>query len=367
MAISWGWIQGTAGDIPSYTAQSDRLVLAALHDEGIVRGCKATAGDPARTVIVGFGNFAVTGDDQANQGLYVGTVTVAETVSIPAAPGSGTQHHLVCFKVQDLAAGGPAGNDIVLTVTSGTVGGGVPAVPASAIPVCSVSMTAGQNSVTTAQITDQRVFAETKSAVGTIKLWYGPSTRIPTGWRCLTTTGTPQTIGLFSSFPELADLLGVTSGNIVVADVRGRALVAVNPSDGDFDVVGDLSGSKTTVLTTAHLPVHAHDMTHTHGTGTVAISDPGHAHPEQGRTAGAHLANQWHQRNGAAGSNYDYQAASVRWDSVQYPATASTTTGITATCNVPTFSGNTGNGPGTSTAVPIVQPSVALHVLIRVS
>lgn len=386
MTITWGWIQGTAGDIPAYTAQNDRQVLAALHDEGVVRGCKATAGDPARTVIIGTGQFAITGDDQPMQGLYIGTVTVAETVAIAAAPASGTRQDLVYLKVQDLGAGGPAGNDIVPLVVQGTVGGGVPALPASGIAICSVSMTAGQSSVTTAQITDQRVFAETKSAVGTIKLWYGPPTRIPVGWRCLTVVGTPQTIGAFGSFPDLADLLGVTSGNITVADVRGRAMVAVNPADGTLDVVGDLTGASTSVIAAGHLPAHSHTIDHDHPTVTTGFVSNDHSHAVSLTSGGSsqevvqrlpsytgnYIAGLDSNNDGTIDNTTNSNGMAVQNGGTGHTHVVSGNTGgisanHTHSVDLPMTSGlNSGNGPGSSTGLPIIQPSAALHVLIRV-
>jgi len=87
MAIRWNWIQGSVGDIPVYSAQNDRDVIAAMWDEGVIRGMPCTGGTPARTVIVGAGQCVVQGDDAGNIGQqYVVTSTATQTAAIAAAP-----------------------------------------------------------------------------------------------------------------------------------------------------------------------------------------------------------------------------------------------------------------------------------------
>lgn len=272
MTIEFNWLQGTSGDVPTYTAKNDRNLLTALFDEGILRGITVTPGSPSRTVILGVGQAVIVGDDVGNLGQpYLATITAAETVNIPAAPGSGTRYDLVGLRVRDLAAGGTAGNDIVADVVSGTVGGGVPATPNSFFPICTVQISAGETAVTAGMVTDIRTWSEPKQAVGTVKLWYGNAARVPYGWRLLTDAGAPNVIGTYSSYPDLAAMLGVTTGSITVADVRGRVPVAIDPSDASWDVLGETGGAKTVAITGAETGAHTHPIDHDHGSTMVKI------------------------------------------------------------------------------------------------
>ena len=147
------------------------------------------------------------------------------------------------------------------------------------------------------------------------------------------------------------------------------------------DTLGANGGSNNVTLTTAELPQHAHDTdSHSHG-NTFTLSDAGHSHsvtesnhshsitdvnhshPEQGRTTNTQLANHYVQRQSGSGSNWDFYSGSTnQFDSVQYPATASASTGITGTNgattglsvnNQPTsgvsLSGGVSNGGGNPT------------------
>lgn len=73
-------------------------------------------------------------------------------------------------------------------------------------------------------------------------------------------------------FPALFAIVPayLKSGNsIVLPDTRGRVLVGYNPSDPDFDEVGDTGGSKTVSLTEAELASHGH------GSGSLSAAGSG--------------------------------------------------------------------------------------------
>jgi len=110
--------------------------------------------------------------------------------------------------------------------------------------------------------------------IGTIVDYIG--TTAPTGWAVLdgsTITG-GQTL-----YPALWAILPASfksGANIVLPDTRGRVAVGRNPSDTDFDNVGDTGGAKTVTLTTAQMPSHRHTQdAHGHG-----ITDPNHTHSQ---------------------------------------------------------------------------------------
>lgn len=92
--------------------------------------------------------------------------------------------------------------------------------------------------------------------VGTIVDYIG--TTAPTGWAIMdgSTITNGQTL-----YPALWAILplGFKFGtSIILPDTRGRVTVGRNPSDTDFDTIGELRGSKTVTLTTAQMPSHNH-------------------------------------------------------------------------------------------------------------
>ncbi len=116
---------------------------------------------------------------------------------------------------------------------------------------------------------------------GTIVMWSGNPNNIPSGWKiCDGTNGTP--------------------------DLRGRFIVGYNPSNPDYDAIGDIGGAATVALTTAQLPAHSHyvDLTtnttgaHTHSytiggsTTRTGSSDPQvrttHSNTANTSSAGSH-------------------------------------------------------------------------------
>ena len=102
--------------------------------------------------------------------------------------------------------------------------------------------------------------------VGTIVDYIG--TTAPSGWAVLdgSTITNGQTL-----YPTLWAVLPSTfkSGtSIVLPDTRGRVAVGRNPSDTDFDNVGDTGGAKTVTLTSAEMPSHNHTQNaHGHALG----------------------------------------------------------------------------------------------------
>jgi len=93
-------------------------------------------------------------------------------------------------------------------------------------------------------------------------------TTAPTGWAIMdgSTIVNGQTLypALWAVLP-----LGFKFGSsIILPDTRGRVTVGRNPSDADFDNVGDLGGAKTVTLTTAEIPSHNHTQNaHGHSLG----------------------------------------------------------------------------------------------------
>lgn len=165
------------------------------------------------------------------------------------------------------------------------------------------------------------------------------------GWALMGTTVT-NAQNNYQALWAIAPASWRSGSNLVLPSMANRYLSGKSSTD----TLGANGGSNDVTLTTAELPQHAHNTdSHSHG-NTFALSDAGHSHtvtesnhshsitdvnhshPEQGRTSGQVLANHYVQRQGGTGSNWDfYSGSTVKIDSVQYPATASASTGITGT------------------------------------
>jgi microcystin-dependent protein len=102
--------------------------------------------------------------------------------------------------------------------------------------------------------------------VGMIADYIG--TTAPSGWAVMdgsTITG-GQT--LYPSLWAVLPSAFKSGADIVLPDTRGRVSVGRNPSDADFDNVGDTGGAKTVTLTTAQMPSHNHTQNaHGHSLG----------------------------------------------------------------------------------------------------
>lgn len=94
--------------------------------------------------------------------------------------------------------------------------------------------------------------------VGTIVDYIG--TTAPSGWAILdgSTIANAQTL-----YPDLWAIIpsSFKSGtSIVLPDTRGRVAVGLNPSDADFNQIGDSGGTKNHTLSIAEMPTHSHTM-----------------------------------------------------------------------------------------------------------
>jgi hypothetical protein len=155
-----------------YTAQDDRasLLSAVFSREGVLDvdagQLKVTqrAAGANFSVDIAAGRAAIVGDDVSDQGTYVVTNTATVNLATPVAPGSGTRVHRVIARVKDkLHNGSWTTYEWTLEILQDT-GSGTPATPASAISLATISITAGQASVTTTpHIADTR----TPASVGT--------------------------------------------------------------------------------------------------------------------------------------------------------------------------------------------------------
>ncbi len=166
-------MQAVTGDpaIP-FTAQQQRGMIDALSPQsGIVRKNDLLVGPRAAganfTVDVAAGQCAIKGTSVAGQGTYLCRSTAVENVAITAAPASGSRTDLIVARVFDRQVDGGTEYAWRPLPVTGTVGAGLPTVPASSIVLAEVVVTSTTTAITAAELTDRREL----SGLGDVPLW----------------------------------------------------------------------------------------------------------------------------------------------------------------------------------------------------
>jgi hypothetical protein len=157
------YLSATGGDATfSYSAQDDRTLIDALvFGSGVSWNNDLAVSQRAAganfSVDVAAGHCVIPGTSVADQGKYVCQNTATLNVVITGAPGSGTRYDLIYAQVRDKAADGGSNYDFTIASLTGTVGSGLPATPANAIPLAQVGpIVSSTASITSALITNLR-------------------------------------------------------------------------------------------------------------------------------------------------------------------------------------------------------------------
>lgn len=200
------FMQAGSGDAAiNYSAQDFRKIVQALTG-GQERPLTPTAFQvaaqptPNFTVSVGAGQAVVQGDNITDQGYYLCSSTAADTLTVPAAPATGSRTHRIVLQVRDKLHGAYtdyAWESVLLPDT----GAGTPSIPASALPLARVTVAAGQASVTNANIADDRPLSIDLTSLGAGFQTYTPvitsSTTNPNLGTGATAIGTYSVLGLW--------------------------------------------------------------------------------------------------------------------------------------------------------------------------
>lgn len=142
-----------------------------------------------------------------------------------------------------------------------------------------------------------------------------------------------------------------SGSSIVFPDSRGRVSTGYDPSQTEFDAIGEVGGSKSHTLTQAQLP--AASITIDPPNTAVAIVDPQHTHTLM-RPPGS---TQHYYTTGAQAYSELHDSSDTGLDYIGYAAT-----GITASVNIAAFqSGNLGSGG----SHPILQPYIVFMKIIK--
>lgn len=131
---------------------------------------------------------------------------------------------------------------------------------------------------------------------------------------------------------------GAQLGGTWVAWGSGRVPVGVDPGQTEFDSPEETGGSKTVTVTVANLPPHSHTINHDHTTPNL-----GFRYTATTATGGANA---------------------LRVTDIDGVAGGGGSQGI-ATIDIPSYSGNSGNGSGTSTPITTLQPYITCYMWKR--
>lgn len=148
-----------------YSARVTRQFIDMIGTEGVAGASdlevSERAAGAAMSVEVAPGRAFIIGDDQANQGSYLVANESVLSLPVEAADPNLDRIDRVVLQIRDPNAGGPAGDDVILSVLTGTasVSPVAPATPDSAISLALVEVQADAISITQAEITDERTFS----------------------------------------------------------------------------------------------------------------------------------------------------------------------------------------------------------------
>jgi microcystin-dependent protein len=369
----------------TYSARLDRQIIQQQWYEGVISGMrvKQRAAGAQMNVQIEDGAFVIYGDDQANQGAYLGVwYDDATTVTITAAPGSNSRWTVVWVRVNDPNATGPAGDNFAFGTTDGVAAASpvVPAIPTSAIALANVLVTNGNIQVIDSMITTVRAPAQMKGAVpiGATIEFNALEAAIPTDYvaafgQAINRNDYWQYMAVVGTIHGVGD--GLTTVN--VPDHRGRVGVGLDNMGGvdaarlsTANTLGLGIGAETVALVSGNLPPHAHSMqAHTHS-GTTGNDSPDHTHTTDPAAGWINNAGRGNVVTSGGGPYYG-----IAWGDTttkftyDEPATVSSGRSVFHqhgfTSGGPS-SADTGNGPGTSTAVNKMQPGIMVNKIIKV-
>lgn len=212
----------------SHPAENDRLTTQALWaTTGIISpsSLAVTANGPANmSVNVASGWCAIVGTIQPNMGTYVAFNDATVNLVIAAANPTNPRIDVVCVTVNDSYYTGSTDNVVIQVITGTPAGSPVaPSIPANSIALANVAVAAGALSITSGNITDQRVSVTTNLPIGDI-------TGVTAGTG-LTGGGTSGTVSLAIDTSVTADLS--TTQTLTNKTLTSPKInVGVNPQSG---------------------------------------------------------------------------------------------------------------------------------------
>ncbi len=172
---------------------------------------------------------------------------------------------------------------------------------------------------------------------------------VPGGWLSCDGSAIDRTI-----YADLFAAIGTTYGagdgstTFNIPNLLGRTIIGQNPSDADFDVLGETGGEKRHTLTVDEMPAHTHSITDVQHSHTA--TDGGHTHGYTATQNAGSIENDAPDYTGSVFQNG--QTTGVGYANI---AVAPSYTGITGT-------NSTGGGQSHN----VLDPYMALRYIIKV-
>lgn len=197
--------------------------------------------------------------------------------------------------------------------------------------------------------------------VGEVLMWPVPTA--PANWLILDGRTVSRTT-YASLYAVLSDTYGAGDGSTTFNLPDGTDVVIMGASGGAG--VGGRGGALSVVLSDANLPPHAHSMNHDHPSVNSGSNSVSHTHSINH----SHTIN---TRSDELGTNPNRVAnaggASHAIDGNSAPNAHSGSSGGQSanhyhSVNIPSYSGNTGNGNGSSVPVDITPANLRMHFII---
>lgn len=252
----------------TYSARLDRIFADILFTEGVMR---VGLGDLLVTqrgagannsVDIAAGRACITGDDSADQGNYLIRNRATVNLAATAAPVANSRIDLVCLRVNDSAAGGPAGDDAQFVYVTGVAAPvpAIPATPTTAIVLARVLRTVGDTQVVNANITDVRtqsltVFSNTLTNAGDL-LSYDGANLIRVG---LGVNGYPLIGGATSVGYGQVGTVGIADGAVTTPKIADLNVTTAKIADLNV-TTGKLADSSVTSAKIANATIVGADI-----------------------------------------------------------------------------------------------------------
>lgn len=276
------WLQNA-----SHPAENDRLTTQALWaTTGIISpsSLAVTANSPVgMTVKVASGWAAVVGTIQPNMGTYVAYNDASVTLTITTANPTNPRIDLVCLTVNDSYYTGSTDN-VVLQVIAGTPASSpvAPSLPANSISLATVAVAAGALSISSGNITDQRVVVTTNLPIGDITAVTAGTGLSGGGTSGAVTLAIDSTVATLSGSQTLTNktinladntVIGLPSGNIAINNQTGASYTTVLSDNQSLVTQSNASAITTTIAPNGSVayPVGAQITFAQYGAGQVTI------------------------------------------------------------------------------------------------